>query len=150
MTLTWNSAQSAGVGASTQTVCTQNPDLGTRDPLAAMVCWLSTWPSPSFTWHLRHPAIYYSQILHHRQRQGGRWEGKPKRGDVEITTVHPHTSNPVFFETTSAVWFYLLLNGDWISMSCITLCCAVQDCKVRQASEGKVKEKVYTFTLSVA
>lgn len=35
-------------------------------------------------------------------------------------------------------------------MACITLCCAVQDCKVRGAGEGKVKEKVYTFNLSVA
>lgn len=42
VTLTWHSAHSAGVGASTQTVCTQNPDLGARDPPAAVVCSLST------------------------------------------------------------------------------------------------------------
>lgn len=63
----------------------------------------------------RHPDIYYFQILRHRQHRDRETGEKaiPKRGGVEITTAapHTHTSNPALFETTPAMWFYLLLNG---------------------------------------
>lgn len=112
----------------------------------------STWPSPGFTWHLKtfshllSPKPYVTDSKWDRERS----ETKKKEVCRNNHSPPPPTSNLALFETTSAMWFYLLLNGDWISMACITLCCAVQDCKVRRADEGKVKEKVYTFALSVA
>lgn len=49
------------------------------------------------------PFIIPKSYVTDRERQGDRKKAIPKRGGVEITTAHPHTSNPALFETTSAM-----------------------------------------------